>query len=80
MGAIIITSTFNFSRGNIASVILFHLTNNIASALDKEYIVIVVSMCFVFQAMYLLSKYKAENLADTPRVRNFYLTGEGKIP
>ena len=74
VGAIIITSTFNFSRGSIVSTILFHLTNNIAAALDKEYIVAVVSTCFVLQAIYVIRKYKAENLADRPRVRNFYLT------
>ena len=74
VGAVIITSTFNFSRGSIVSVMLFHFTNNVASALDKEYIVAVVSVGFVFLAIYLIWKYKAENLADIPRVRNFYLT------
>lgn len=74
VGAVIITSAFNFSRGSIVSVMLFHFTNNIASALDKEYIVAVVSVCFVFLATYLIWKYKAENLADVPRVRNFYVS------
>ncbi len=72
IGAIIITSTFNLSKGSIVAVILFHFTNNIASALDKEYIVVVVSTCFVFIAVYLIKTYKPENLADIPRVRNFY--------
>lgn len=73
VGAIIITSTFNLSKGSIVSVILFHFTNNIASALDKEYIVAVVSTGFVFMAIYIIKTYKTDNLADIPRVKNFYL-------
>jgi len=74
VGAIIITSLFNFSKGNIASVILFHFANNVASSLDKEYIVAVVSTGFVFIALYLIKTYKTENLSDTKRVKNFYLS------
>lgn len=74
VGAIIITSIFNLSRGSIVPVILFHFTTNVASALDKEHIVVVVSVCFVFLAIYVIRRYKTENLADTPRVRNCYLT------
>ncbi len=72
VGAIIITSTFNFSKGSIVSVIIFHFTNNIASALDKEYIVAVVSTCFVFLAIYILRTYKSDNLSDIERVKNIY--------
>lgn len=73
IGAIIITSAYNFSKGSIISVMLFHFCNNIASAIDKEFVVIVVSMCFVLVAVYIIRKYKPTNLADRPRVRNFYL-------
>jgi membrane protease YdiL (CAAX protease family) len=73
VGAIIITSTFNFSKGSIVSVIIFHFTNNIASALDKEYIVAVVSTCFVFLAVYIIRTYKLDNLSDTERVKNIYI-------
>lgn len=74
VGAVIITSTFNFSRGSIVSVMLFHFTTNVAAALDKEYMVAVTSVCFVVLAIYLIWTYKSENLADVPRVRNFYLS------
>ncbi len=72
IGAIIITSTFNLSNGSILSVIIFHFTNNLASALDKEYIVAIVSTGFVFLAIYLIKIYKTENLSDSIRVKNFY--------
>ena len=78
VGAVIITSTYNLSRGCLVPVMLFHLTNNIASALDKEYIVAVVSVAFVLLAVYLIWRYKAENLADLPRVQNFYVTAPRK--
>jgi uncharacterized protein len=73
IGAIILTSAFNFSNGSILSTILFHFANNIASALDKEYIVAVVSTGFVFVAIYIVRRYTGENLADVVRVKNFYL-------
>ena len=60
VGAMIIASTFNFSRGSIVSAMLFHFTNNVASALDKEYIVAIVSVCFVFLAVYLAKAYKPQ--------------------
>jgi hypothetical protein len=70
----IITAIFNLTRGSITSGNPIHFANNIASALDKEYIVAIVSTGFVFLAIYRVRKYKAENLADTPRVKNFYKT------
>jgi membrane protease YdiL (CAAX protease family) len=76
VGSMILTSLFNQSRGSILAVILFHLTNNIASALDHEYIVAAVSTGFVFIALYLLFRYKTQNLANTERTRNYFI---GKI-
>ena len=58
VGAIILTSIFNLSKGSVLAAIIFHLTNNIASAFDKDYIVAVVSTGFVLLAAYLLIKYK----------------------
>lgn len=69
VGAIILTSIFNLSRGCVLAAIIFHLTNNIASAFDKNYIVAVVSTGFVFLAIYLLIKYKPTNLSDGERVK-----------
>ncbi|MFM9910777.1 MAG: type II CAAX prenyl endopeptidase Rce1 family protein [Chitinophagaceae bacterium] len=69
VGAIILTSIFNLSRGCVLAAIIFHLTNNIASAFDKNYIVAVVSTGFVLLAIYLLIKYKPKNLSDGERVK-----------
>ncbi len=74
IGALIITSIFNLSKRSIIPVILFHFTNNLASALDKEYIVAVVSTGFVFLAIYIYKVYKPENLSNIGKVKNFYLT------
>jgi membrane protease YdiL (CAAX protease family) len=75
VGALILTSAFNLSKGSIVSVILFHFCNNVASALDKEYSVALVSIGFVFIALYIIKIFKSENLADTERVKNFYFNG-----
>lgn len=72
IGALIITSVFNLSKGSIISVILFHFCNNLSSALDKEYIVVVVSTGFVFLAVYIIKTYKTEDLSDVGKVKNFY--------
>ena len=69
VGAIILTSIFNLSRGCVLATIIFHLTNNIASAFDKDYMVAVVSTGFVFLAIYLLVKYKPKNLSDGVRMK-----------
>jgi uncharacterized protein len=73
IGSLLLTSTFNFSKGSIVSTILFHFANNVSAAFDKQYLVVVVSICFVFLAIYIIRKYKPENLADVERVKNFYL-------
>lgn len=69
IGAIIITSIFNSSKGNITAVILFHLSNNISSALDKEYIVAIASAGFIFLAVYIIKKLKSENLSNLSKVK-----------
>lgn len=72
VGAIILTSIFNLSKGSVLATIIFHLTNNIASVFDKDYIVAVVSTGFVILAVYLLIKYKLKNLADIERIKNYF--------
>jgi membrane protease YdiL (CAAX protease family) len=72
IGTIIITSLFNLSKGSIVSVILFHFCNNLSSALDKEFIVAVVSTGFVFLTVFLVRTYKAENLSDIKRTKEIY--------
>ena len=69
VGATILSSIFNLSRGCVLATIIFHLTNNIASAFDKNYIVAVVSTGFVLLAIYLLIKYKPTNLSDRESVK-----------
>jgi membrane protease YdiL (CAAX protease family) len=73
IGALVITSLYNFSKGSILAVMLFHFCNNLASALDKEYIVVVLSLGFVALAIYIIKVFKPENLCDTARIKNFYL-------
>jgi hypothetical protein len=71
VGAIILTAIFNLSGGRVLAAIIFHLTNNVASAFDKDYIVAEVSTGFVILATYLLIKYKPKNLSDGERVKNY---------
>jgi uncharacterized protein len=73
LGSLVLTSLFNLSRGSIAPVVLFHLMNNLASALEREYIVAVTGAGTVFLAIYLLRTYGKTNLSDTLRAGNFYL-------
>jgi membrane protease YdiL (CAAX protease family) len=71
VGAIILTSIFNLSRGSTLAAVIFHLINNIASAFDKEYIVATVSTGFLVVAVYLLVWFKPENLSDRERGKNY---------
>ena len=73
VGAIILTSLFNTSQGSVLAVGIFHLTNNFASAFDKNFIVAVVSLGFVVLAIYLIIKYKSTNLSENERIKNYFL-------
>ena len=64
----ILTSIFNLSKGSVLATIIFHLTNNIASAFDKNYIVAIVSSGFVLLSIYLLIKFKPKNISSEERV------------
>ena len=74
IGAVILTSIFNLTKGSISAAILFHLFNNIASAFDKEIIVAVLSTGFLFIAVFLVVYYGRENLAKEERVKNYFKT------
>jgi len=76
VGSIVLTSAFNLSNGSIVTTIIFHLCNNLASALDKEYIVTVISSGFVVLAYYLLRNYGTLHLSDRARVKNIYVLHE----
>lgn len=71
-GSLLLTLVFNLSRGAISAVILFHLANNIASALDRQYIVATVSTGLTVLAAFFLWKYGPEELSDTVRVGNYF--------
>jgi membrane protease YdiL (CAAX protease family) len=79
VGALILTFLFNQSRGRLPAAILFHFTNNLASAFDKEYIVAVLSTGLTVIAVYLLVRYKGQHLAGRPRTGN-YLNQDDVVP
>jgi membrane protease YdiL (CAAX protease family) len=72
VGAIILTSIFNSSGGSVLACIIFHLSNNIASAFDKLYVVGTVSMGLTVIAVWLVLKYGPRNLAARERVTNYF--------
>jgi CAAX protease family protein len=73
VGAIILTFIFNSSKGSVLACIIFHFTNNIGSGFDKKYIVAALSTGFILVAIYLLFKYKPENLSNDERVKNYFI-------
>lgn len=73
VGTIILTSIFNLSQGSTLAAIIFHFTNNIASAFDKEYIVATVSTGYVVIAVHLVVVFRTKDLADRKRVGNYFL-------
>lgn len=62
IGVVVITSIYNMSSGSLSLVILFHLLNNFASALDREIIVAAISAGFVFVAHYIITAFKKKTL------------------
>jgi membrane protease YdiL (CAAX protease family) len=72
VGTIVLTSIFNSSGGSLLACIIFHLSNNIASAFDKRYIVATVSTGLTVIAVWLLIKYGPRNLSGRARVRNYF--------
>lgn len=71
VGAIILTYIYNSSKGFLASSILFHFLNNLCSMFDKEIISAVLSMGFVFLAIYIYRKKGRLNLSETERIGNY---------
>lgn len=78
VGSIILTSIYNSSKGFLLPVMTFHFLNNICSAFDKEIIVAVLSVGFVFIAIYIYKKFGKTNLSPINRQQN-YFKGEEKI-
>lgn len=73
IGVIFFTSLFNISKGSVSLAIIFHLINNIASALDRDVIVSVISTGLIVMTVFIISYYKKENLADKERVKNYFI-------
>lgn len=73
VGAIILTSIHNSSRGMLIPVMLFHFLNNLCSAFDKELIVAFLSTGFVFLAIYIYRKLGTDNLSTNNRIRNYFI-------
>lgn len=78
VGSIILTSIYNSSNGFLLPVMTFHFLNNICSAFDKKIIVAVLSVGFVFIAIYIYNKFGKTNLSNIGRQRN-YFNNEEKI-
>ncbi|TNE52026.1 MAG: CPBP family intramembrane metalloprotease [Bacteroidetes bacterium] len=72
VGALILTSIYNTGKGGLLPVILFHFTNNLGSAFDKDILVAVLSTCFVFLAVTLYKRYGRANLAPESRTGNYF--------
>lgn len=73
VGAIILTSIYNSSRGLLIPAMLFHFLNNLCSEFDKEIIVAVLSTGFVIIAVFIYKKYGQESLSETYRTQNYFL-------
>lgn len=73
VGAILLTSIYNSSKGMLLSVMIFHFLNNLCSEFDKEIIVAVLSTGFVFLAIYVYKKLGTENLSTNHRIKNYFI-------
>ena len=51
VGALLLTAIYNDSRGYLGGTMLFHFLNNLCSAFEKEIVVAVLSVGFVFLAV-----------------------------
>lgn len=73
VGAIILTSIYNTSRGFIIPAIIFHFLNNFFSMFEKEIIVAVLSSGFVFIAIYIYKTLGKDNFSKAERTKNYFI-------
>lgn len=71
VGSIILSSIYNSSKGMLVPVIIFHFLNNFCSEFDKEIIVAVLSVGFIFLALFILKVFGKTNLSKSFRQTNF---------
>jgi membrane protease YdiL (CAAX protease family) len=76
VGAVILTSIYNSSKGFLIPAMTFHFLNNFCSEFDKEIIVAVLSTGFVFIAFYIIKKLGTNNLSLTDRQGNYFISEE----
>lgn len=67
IGAIILTHLLNQNRGILWFGILFHFLNNLASSVEKEITVIVLSIGFMLLAWMIYRRFGPSNLSSTLR-------------
>lgn len=72
VGAIILTSIYNSCDGFLTPVILFHFLNNFCSEFDKETIVIVLSVGFIFLAIWVYLSFDRNNLSKVDRMKIYF--------
>ncbi len=76
VGAVILTSIYNSSKGFLIPAMTFHFLNNFCSEFDKEIIVAVLSTGFVFIAICIIKKLGTNNLSLTDRQGNYFISEE----
>ena len=76
VGAIILTSIYNSSKGFIVPAMIFHFLNNFSSMFEKEIIVAVISTGFIFVAIFIYKKLGKENLSKETRTKNYFIAVE----
>ena len=71
VGAVLLTSIYNSSKGFLIPVILYHFLMNLCSGFDTEFIVSVLSTGYVLMAIYIYFTYGRADLSPYPRVQNY---------
>lgn len=74
VGAILLTHTFNSTRGSILAVMLWHTLYNLTSALDKENLIMIISALQMVWAGYILIRFRFKDLSGRSRIGNYLLT------
>lgn len=69
-GTVWLTFLFNYTKGSILAVSLWHLTFNFVSMLGKDEIILstVMSIMIMLMAAFVLMKYKLQNLSPSRKI------------
>jgi hypothetical protein len=68
----LLTTIFNFSKGNILPCILFNLISYFIIALDPDFLALVASIGYVLLSSFYINKYGRVHISDGHRIKNFY--------